>query len=60
MMNDEKGSPQERIANRLSVPQKSLSDHLAEMPSLNTMLNTSVRFVESHFLDIRTIVEAQE
>ncbi len=28
------GLPQERIANRLSVPQRTLSDHLAKMPEL--------------------------
>jgi len=33
------GLPQERIANRLSVPKRTLSDHLAKMPSLAIPLN---------------------
>ncbi len=33
------GLLQERIANRLSVPQRTLSDHLAKMPSLAIPLN---------------------
>ena len=32
----------------------------AEIPLQLGELNTSVRFVETHFLDIRTIIEAQE
>ena len=32
----------------------------AEVPLQLGELNTSLRFVESHFLDIRTIIEAQE
>ena len=32
----------------------------AEVPLQLGELDTSVRFVESHFLDIRTIIEAQE
>ena len=31
-----------------------------EVPLQLGELNTSLRFVESHFLDIRTIIEAQE
>ncbi len=33
------GLPQKRIANRLSAPQRTLSDHLAKMPSLAIPLN---------------------
>jgi len=36
------GLPQERIANRLCVPQRILSDHLAKMPSLAIPLNTDL------------------
>jgi DNA-binding CsgD family transcriptional regulator len=36
------GLPQERIANRLSVPQRTLSDHLAKMPSLAIPLNADL------------------
>jgi len=32
----------------------------AEVPLQLGELDTSVRFVEGHFLDIRTIIEAQE
>ena len=36
------GLPQERIANRLSVPQRTLSDHLAKMPSLAILINADL------------------
>jgi len=36
------GLPQERIGNRLSVPQRTLSDHLAKMPSLAIPLNADL------------------
>ena len=36
------GLPQERIANGLSVPQRTLSDHLAKMPLLAIPLNTDL------------------
>jgi len=36
------GLPQERIANRFSIPQRTLSDHLAKMPSLAIPLNADL------------------
>ncbi len=41
------GLPQERIANRLCVPQRTLSDHLAKMPSLAIPLNADKLGVKS-------------
>jgi ParB-like nuclease family protein len=36
------GLPQERIANRFNIPQRTLSDHLAKMPSLAIPLNADL------------------
>jgi hypothetical protein len=36
------GLPQERIAKRFNIPQRTLSDHLAKMPSLAIPLNTDL------------------
>ena len=36
------GLPQERIANRFSVPQRTLSDHSAKMPSLAILPNADL------------------
>jgi len=36
------GLPQERIAKRFNIPQRTLSDHLAKMPSLAILLNADL------------------
>ncbi len=36
------GIPQDRIAKRLGIPQKTLSDHLAKMPDLANPLNSDL------------------
>jgi hypothetical protein len=36
------GLPQERIANRFNIPQRTLFDHLAKMPSLAIPLNADL------------------
>jgi hypothetical protein len=36
------GIPQDRIAKRLGIPQRTLSDHLAEMPGLAFPLNSDL------------------
>jgi len=36
------GIPQDRIAKRLGIPQRTLSDHLAEMPALAFPLNSDL------------------
>ena len=36
------GIPQERIARRLSIPQRTLSDHLAKLPRLANPLNSDL------------------